>query len=373
MNFKYVLREYQKKAIVAIIEKFKANDKTLLRMPTGTGKTVVFAYISYLFLRSSKKVLILQNRRNLVFQTAKAFQNAIGIESNIIMGSDMRLSNTNMTVATVQTLKSKTKRFKLFLKSIDLVIIDECHYGLSNTYCSLYEQLHINAKVLGVTATPKKANQEALAGYFKKTIWHTLFDCIIEINKECVFEERGFICPPKVCRTTDFEFKDIRQYSDSEKKKQYHLVVQDYLSQAKGKQVIVFADSLSDSELLSGLFRDNGIFSVHIGSNYCIGVDGSQQKRIVVFEQISNNKALVICNKDILIAGYDVPNISGVFIVRSVGNMMSYRQMTGRGNRIKDDKKQYLLFDYGGNVKRFGLPNKTVAWSLQDKKRKVIR
>ena len=153
------LRPYQLEALKAIQESAKnGNDRFLLEMATGTGKTLTSCAIIKLFLRSAnvKRVLFLVDRLELENQAEREFKDVLKNDYTVAIWKEKQTSwkVAEIVVTTVQSLKTKNKYKREFLRDdFDLVISDESHRSLGGQSKKVFEYF-IGYK-LGLTATPK--------------------------------------------------------------------------------------------------------------------------------------------------------------------------------------------------------------------------
>ena len=130
------LRPYQQEAKTAVFNEWEqGHDKTLLVLPTGTGKTIVFAKVSEECVRRGKRVLILAHRGELLEQAADKILSATGLGCSVEKAEQSCIGSWyRITVGSVQTLMTE-KRLSRFSKDyFDNIIIDEAHHCISESY-----------------------------------------------------------------------------------------------------------------------------------------------------------------------------------------------------------------------------------------------
>ncbi|HPM75075.1 MAG TPA: DEAD/DEAH box helicase family protein, partial [Saccharofermentans sp.] len=183
------LRPYQVNAIKAVSDEFKkGHNHTLLVLPTGTGKTIVFAKVVELNVNGGKRALILAHRSELLDQASDKLKLASGLDTALEKAESTSIGSFEpVTVASVQTL-SQEKRLNKFPRDyFDLIVVDEAHHCMSETYQRILNYFN-TAKVLGVTATPDRADQKNLGQFFdSKAFEYTLNQAVRE----------GYLCPVK--------------------------------------------------------------------------------------------------------------------------------------------------------------------------------
>lgn len=153
------LRKYQQEAVTAIKQQWKEGySRTLLVLPTGCGKTIVFAKVTEECVREGKRVLILAHRSELLEQAADKLYKTTGIRSALEKAESSCLDSWyRVTVGSVQTLM-REKRLKMFQPDFfDTIIIDEAHHAVSDSYQRILQHFS-NSDILGVTATPDRGD-----------------------------------------------------------------------------------------------------------------------------------------------------------------------------------------------------------------------
>lgn len=183
------LRPYQESARTAIEAEWEqGRRKTLLVLPTGTGKTVVFSMVAKDVVDKGGRVLILAHRGELLQQAADKLRAVTGLGCSVEKAEQTCMGEWfRVVVGSVQTLM-REKRLSRFPRDyFDAIIVDEAHHALSTSYLAVLD--HFNqAAVLGVTATPDRADRKNLGEYFDSTAYeYTLPRAIKD----------GFLCPIK--------------------------------------------------------------------------------------------------------------------------------------------------------------------------------
>lgn len=221
-------RPYQQKAAAAIHREWDAgNKKTLVVMPTGTGKTIVFASIVNDQVTKGEHVLILAHREELLQQASDKLKMVTGLETALEKAQNSALDSDKMVVvASVQTLSKQNRLMKYPRDYFGTIIIDEAHHTAAKTYKGILEHF-IDAKVLGVTATPDRSDMKSLSDIFDSLAFeYKLPDAIRE----------GYLC--KINTKTIPVEVDISKV---------HINAGDFSAQDLGNVLDLYLDTIADA------------------------------------------------------------------------------------------------------------------------------
>lgn len=183
------LRPYQEAAVNSILGEWEqGHQHTLLVLPTGTGKTVVFSKVVEKEVSKGEKALILAHRGELLDQASDKLYQTTGLTTSLEKAESTSIgSRERVTVASVQTLSQEARLKKFKKDDFGVIVVDEAHHAMSETYQRVLKYFD-SAKVLGVTATPDRADQKNLGQFFdSKAYEYTLHQAVKE----------GYLCPVK--------------------------------------------------------------------------------------------------------------------------------------------------------------------------------
>lgn len=161
------LRPYQQEAMNAVLSQWEdGNGKTLLVLPTGCGKTIVFAKITEECVRQGKRVLILAHRGEILEQAADKLEKATGLGAAFEKAEQTCIGSWfRVVVGSVQTLMREKRLANFENNYFDTIIIDEAHHAISDSYQRVLQHFKY-ADVLGVTATPDRGDMKNLGQVF---------------------------------------------------------------------------------------------------------------------------------------------------------------------------------------------------------------
>jgi len=333
------LRSYQKDALQNSLSRFQQGvRRQLLVLPTGTGKTVIFANLREHF-GFTNKILVLVHREELAQQAAEkiAYWNPdcmVGVEMGPLHSSPM----DDIIVGSVPTLgRSGSSRLeKLDPRIFDAVVCDEAHHSTAQTYKNVFQYfglfplLYASPLLVGVTATPNRSDGTGLCEIYDEIVYD--MDLISAIRQGWLADLKGI----RVQTTVSLDEVKIRQgdfavdqLSDAVNTSYRNgVVVKEWVKSAAGKQTIAFCVDIKHAQDLAKEFRDHGI--------NCEAVWGDDPDRADKLKKHRNREIIVLTNCAVLTEGYDDWRIECIVMARPTKSPLLYTQMAGRGTRIPD-------------------------------------
>jgi len=390
------LRPYQLQGVQQIQDFFKSGGLHCIRQAaTGSGKTKEFTYISKLVSEKNKKVLIMTNRAEILYQAGGSIKE-IGLKTIFIQaGAKIVPNNFNVFVAMSQTLRNRINDgyWITFLNSIDLLIIDECH---SQDFNYLFEsKLFDNKHVIGYSATPKRGGKmRQLALDYETIITGISVKELINESYLVNDDYYGFGAPDLSDCEFDYlkgDYKDSSLFKKFNNPKTYSGAIKAYQTQVNNSKAICFCVNIEHCINTAIEFNKNGIDAKFIVSELSkpmipenkedLGkmARHEERKRIydlyqenkhltgsrkTIFTDFKNNKFKVLINAGIATTGYDEPSIESVIILRATLSTTLWLQMLGRGSRPFKNKAHFNILDFGGNAERLGHYTESRVWSL---------
>lgn len=342
------LRPYQAEAKAAVFEQWdKGALKTLLVLPTGCGKTIVFAKVAEDCVRHGYRVLILAHRGELLEQAADKIKKSTNLgcatekAEQTCLGSWFRI-----TVGSVQSMQ-REKRLSQFSEDyFNVIIIDEAHHCISDGYQKVLQHFP-SAKVLGVTATPDRGDMRNLGEFFESLAYeYTLPKAIRE----------GYLSPIKAMtiplqldlsgvsiQSGDFKAGDIATALDP----YLHQIADEMMKYCRDRKTVVFLPLVKTSQKFKEILNEKGFKAAE--------VNGESKDRAEVLEAFDKGEYNVLCNSMMLTEGWDCPSVDCVIVLRPTKVRSLYSQMVGRGTRLCEGKSHLLLLDFLWHTERHEL------------------
>lgn len=333
------LRPYQQEAKAAVFEQWDSGlKKTLLVLPTGTGKTIVFAKISEDCVRRGERVLILAHRGELLSQAASKILSACGLACSVEKAEETSLNSwARITVGSVQTLMRESRLERFSPDHFATIIIDEAHHAISDSYQKILRHFS-GAKVLGVTATPDRGDMKNLGQVFDSLAYeYTLPKAIRE----------GYLSPIKAMtiplkldltgvgtQAGDYKSSDLDTALDP----YLYQIADEMKSACSDRKTVVFLPLIKTSQKFRNILNERGFRAAE--------VNGNSDDRAEILRDFENGKYNVLCNSMLLTEGWDCPSVDCVVVLRPTKVRSLYCQMVGRGTRLSPGKTELLLLDF---------------------------
>ena len=333
------LRPYQEEARTAIHTEWdEGRRRTLLVLPTGTGKTIVFAKITEDVVREGGRVLILAHRGELLDQAADKIKKSTGLNSAVEKAEDSCIGSWfRVVVGSVQTM-CREKRLAQFAPDFfDAIIIDEAHHSLSDTYQRVLEHFSA-AKVLGVTATPDRGDMKNLGEYFDSLAFEYTLPRAIREGYLCKIQAQTIPLRLDISQVGtsagDFKVGEIGTALDP----YLEQIAQEMKQYCQGRKTVVFLPLIATSQKFCQLLKNQGFRAAEVNGN---SVDRSE-----ILADFAAGKYDVLCNSMLLTEGWDCPSVDCIVVLRPTKVRSLYCQMVGRGTRIAPGKENLLLLDF---------------------------
>ncbi len=345
------LRPYQIEARQAVADRVAAGCRSLLTvLPTGTGKTVVFAN-EIKDRATAGRVLVLAHREELIHQPADMLRRvAPSLEVGICKAERNEVAS-HVVIASVQSL-CHPKRLEAYARfgRPALVVTDEAHHAVAPTYRRIYDALEAGAADgplhLGYTATPQRTDEVGLSEVFEEIVFSR--DIKGMVGEGWLTEPRGRIIPVDV-DLDQVRKNDAGDYSDAGldeamDPKVMRAIAAAWWQYAQTRTTVAFTASVTTAKMLARFANEIA------GSDVAAEVDGEtpSEQRQEILDRLRAGRLRLIANYGVLTEGFDAPNVTCVLMARPTKSEPLYTQMVGRGLRLWPGKDDCLVLDVTG-------------------------
>lgn len=342
------LRPYQKEARDSIFREWASGvRKTLLVLPTGCGKTIVFAKVTEKCVENGSRVLILAHRSELLDQASDKIAKATGLGCAVEKAEETCLGSWySVVVGSVQTLM-REKRLNKFPKNyFDVIIIDEAHHCLSESYQKVLSYFN-QSKILGVTATPDRGDMRNLGQYFDSKVYE--YSMPKAIREGYLTPIKALTVPLKIdmsnvgMQSGDFKSSDIDTALDP----YLYGIADEMLEYCRDRKTVIFLPLVKTSQKFKDILNEKGFQAAE--------VNGESKDRTEILKDFDEGRYNVLCNSMLLTEGWDCPSVDCIIVLRPTKVRSLYCQMVGRGTRLCEGKDDLLLLDFLWHTERHEL------------------
>ncbi|MCC8152486.1 MAG: DEAD/DEAH box helicase, partial [Lachnospiraceae bacterium] len=342
------LRPYQKEAKEAIFEQWTSGvNKTLLVLPTGCGKTIVFAKVAEDCVRHGDRVLILAHRGELLEQAADKIRKSTGLACATEKAEESCIGSWfRITVGSVQTLMRESRLNRFPDNYFNTIIIDEAHHCLSDSYQRVLKHFP-ESHVLGVTATQDRGDMRNLGEYFESLAYeYTLPKAIKESYLSPI---KALTLPLKLDLTGvgmnagDFKSGDLGTALDP----YLEQIAVQMVEYCADRKTVVFLPLIKTSQKFCRILNEKGFKAAE--------VNGESGDRAEILQGFNDGQYNVLCNSMLLTEGWDCPSVDCIIMLWPTKIRSLYAQMVGRGTRLYPGKDHLLLLDFLWHTERHEL------------------
>jgi superfamily II DNA or RNA helicase len=334
------LRSYQDQAVGAVMREWQEKDSTLLVLPTGTGKTVCFADLIRRI--QPRRVMVLAHREELIFQAQKKINQVTGLDVQVEMGefrADLHglAGAPPVIVSTIQTHCSGGdgggRMTKFDPMQFGALVIDEAHHATASTYRRVIDWYRRNPalKVLGVTATPDRADEEALGQVYESVAFdYEILDAIeggwlVPIEQQMVHVE-GLDFSSVRTTAGDLNGADLAEIMEFEKN--LHGIADPTIRICGERRALVFAASVVQAERLAEILNRH---REGCAAWVCGKTDKDVRRQMLA--DFAEGKMQYVVNVGCLTEGFDDAGVEVIVMGRPTKSRSLYAQMVGRATR----------------------------------------
>ena len=332
------LRTYQIQAKESIKQAWSEVDKTLLVLPTGTGKTIVFAKLAAELVSEGKRILILAHRGELLDQAADKIATVTGLGCAVEKADKTAKGEWyRITVGSVQSLMRKNRLNQFKSDYYNVIIIDEAHHCLSDSYQRVLSYFS-SAKILGVTATPDRGDKKSLGQFFETLAYE--YTLPKAIKEGYLSKIKALTIPLKIelgklsTQAGDFKLSEL----DGALAPYICSIAEQMKDHCFERKTVVFLPLIATSQKMCEVLNANGFRAAE--------VNGTSKDRSEILQDFAAGKYNILCNSMLLTEGWDCPSVDCIVCLRPTKIRSLYCQIVGRGTRINPGKEDLLLLDF---------------------------
>jgi superfamily II DNA or RNA helicase len=328
-----MLRDYQVQARDAILDAFKDHRSTLAVAPTGCGKTRIADAV---LAQTHGNAIFVAHREELLAQAKGCFETHARKRCEIEMGENhaSEIFPADVLLASVQTLTSgrngARRMHKFSPYDYDLLVIDEVHHATAATYRAVLDYFGTNKdlKVLGLTATPERADEEALGQIFESVAFD--YSVIQAIND-------GWLVPvaQQLVQIQTLDFSHIHTVAGDlaqgelaavmEEEKNLYGICDAVMRELGDKKAIMFTVSVRQAQLASEILNR---YKAGVAEHASGATPKEDRRRIM--EDFRSGKFQVLVNCNLVSEGFDVPDAELLVQARPTKSKLLYQQQLGR-------------------------------------------
>jgi superfamily II DNA or RNA helicase len=337
---KIELRDYQKDWISRVCQSLANHRAVLGVLPTGAGKTVCFSHIAQAW---PGRVLVVVHRQELLGQAWRALY-SLGIVADMIApeavssGIGWRVPGARIAVGSAQSLDMDA------LSQYSLIIIDEAHHTIAEQWSAVCRAAP-DAKILGVTATPCRADDRGLGEIYHAIVLGPSVSDLMRLGHLCT---AAYWVPPEILESGHMVDRAIEMYR----------------KHGMGMQGVYFARSVEDAIQSAAAFSAAGI-----PARALYGAMPANERSEVVAE-LAAGRLRFVMSKDLISEGFDCPNLGVAILARRTESQGLHMQQIGRVLRPSAGKVEAVVIDLVGNCLRLGIAEEEREWSLSGVKRR---
>lgn len=344
------LRDYQDEAVTFVARALDGGKRrVMVVLPTGAGKTVVFGALVWSWLADDMgRVLILAHRDELITQAVEKMSRWIPRHLIGIVKAGRNDATSPVIVASVQTLKNERRLAQV--GRFGLIVIDEAHHAAAASYRAIVGELRAfmddGPYVVGVTATPKRADGVRLDDIFEDIVYAKTYSEMVAAEHLVPISNRVFDLiehgagKPKLGIDGDYSegwLEGVMLRANAPDK-----IVEAWKTEAYDRPTIVFTPTVSVAKAVAEAFNGSGVSAAWVSGAMPI------RDRRAALAGLQSGQIRVVANCAVLTEGFDEPSVSCIVVGRPTMNETLYIQMVGRGTRLYPGKSECLVLDMVG-------------------------
>ena len=344
---------YQAAVLEALAaERSAGHTRNLVVAATGTGKTAIAAFDYQLQIKNGicPKLLFVAHRKEILLQAQACFRSILR-DANFgsLMTGDAKPADNRAVFASVQTLKNPVNLTGFARDHFDMVVADETHHAAADSYDTVLE--YFTPKILlGLTATPERADGRSILGYFDGRIAAEIrLPEAIEQNLLVPFNYFVLTDPVSLAdipwRSGHFDVKALEnRYTQGDSSKArtqaFFTALETYAPEKEELRAVVFCVTQEHARYVTGMLAAQGYKAM------AVTAETPSDDRERVKERLEKGEVEILCTVDVLSEGADFPCINTVVFLRPTESLTVFLQQLGRGLRKYPQKDALTVLDF---------------------------
>ncbi len=335
---------YQKEAVTTVVAALQGRGKALVDLATGLGKTVIAAHVTKK-LRPIR-TLVLCHDNDILKQTEKTFKTVVEMSTGFFSGLKKEVA-VRILFSTLQLMREHKGEFPC--DEFDLVIVDEAHHSMADTYEDVIR--YFSGMKLGLTATPERSDGRAIEDIFGPAVVSITLEEAVALELLNPFEYRvvSDALDAEMLRMLTKDLKLERRFSMADVNKRIFIekrdeeIVKHFKEVVAERKTIVFCRNLAHASRIAQLLGDSA-------EEYHSGLTKAVARDVLPRFRNGTTRYLVVVNK--ANEGVDVPDAEAVVFLRTTESRTVFLQQLGRSLRKHPGKRKTLVLDFVGSIER---------------------
>lgn len=331
----------------------KGHHRNLLVAATGTGKTVVAA-LDYRGLVEKlgrrPRLLFVAHRKEILEQARRTYREVLGSSDfgELMVGGN-EPTKWDFVFSSVQSLK-RNRLEQLKPDYFDVVVVDEFHHAEAPTYRRILEHFE-PVELLGLTATPERADGENVQKYFDYRVAHELrlwdalhLQLLAPMHYFGIADQTDLRSLSWDRSKKDYKTTELSDFYIKAGEKRTRLIINELDKRIDVNQMkaIGFCVSIAHAHFMAEQFKAKGIAAVAVSS------EQSQAERERAIQDLAEGRKQIIFAVDIFNEGVDIPSVNTLLLLRPTQSPVLFVQQLGRGLRLSPGKDVCSVFDFIG-------------------------
>lgn len=318
-------------------------NRQLISLPTGSGETIIMSAVAKHF---NRKTLILAHREELLNQAADKMR-LFWPEVEIGICKSLRNEiDKQVVIGSIQSCARQWRTDQLKEQGFGLVMVDEAHHAVSDSYQRVINELGLSAGspglLIGVTATPQRADNYGLGAVFDKMVFSRSIGTMIKAGYLSSVSGRRILTNTHLgkirSQNGDFAVSELSNAVNTMERNQF--IADRFVQYAGDRKAVVFCADVQHCHEMAEAFNERGIV--------CASIWGAMgyEKREQTLKELKAGKLQAVTSCGVLTEGFDEPSIDAVVMARPTKSLGLYIQCVGRGLRLWPGKENCLVLDF---------------------------